>query len=528
MGVPTLLAFSLPLWPTQPLPLPFVVWTGGLVVFNALGVALHELGHALVAWLVGYRVAQIRWGYGPPVFTWLCGETQLQLRTYLFGGLVFPYPRGPASRLSSAAISAAGPLVNAVLMGLGLLLWRETEENGRGIFQLAWCLVIANGWLLISSLIPVQVKTDLGEVPSDGLALINILLGRRAAQRAETGTARRGYSWFTRLLAILMALAAGICGTIVLGLGGDTWRKGKLTPRLVIPLLIIALVGGVAGWMAARLWRKRNQLPPDTQVASDAESALQTAYTEDFETLRQLPADGTRERLWLQISEHNEAGDATAALQLAEQQLATNPTDLWLLQNQATLLGQLSRWDDAVASYDRMRALPRLSEAGLSIITSLQVGVMAKANRPDDVRRVADETLAALSEPGAKIHLLECLCALFIFEGHPDYLADADAWSAAALALKPLATLKGTRGSILMELGRLEEAESLLRQCLAESSHPTDQGISKFYLALIAHARGEPKTAKRLAWEAWNAFPHPMIYRRINQIGLWVNGKINL
>jgi tetratricopeptide (TPR) repeat protein len=536
MGVPTLLAFSLPLWPNQPLPLHFVVWTGGLIVFNALGVALHELGHAVVARLVGYGVAQIRWGYGPPVFTWRCGETQFQLRTYLFGGLVFPYPRGPASRLSSVAISAAGPLVNAMLMGLGLLLWRDTEQAGLGDFKLARSLAIANGWLLISSLIPVQVNTDLGEVPSDGLALINLLLGQRAAQRAaqlaaqmaETGTTGRGYSWFTRLLAILMALAAGICGTIVLGMGGDTWRQGKLTPGLTIALLILALVGGVAGWMAARLWRKRNQLPPDPQVTSDAESALQTAYTEDFETLRQLPADGTREGLWVQICEHTEAGDATAALQLVEQQLATNPTDLWLIQNQATLLGQLGRWDHAVASYDRMRALPRLSEAGRAIITSLQVGVLAKANRPDDVRRRAEETLALLGEPAAKIYLLECLCALFIFEGHSDYLPDADEWSATALALKPLATLKGTRGSILMELGRLEEAESLLRQCLAESTHPTDQGISKLYLALIAHARGEPKAAKRLAWEAWNAFPHPMIYRRFNQTGLWVDGKIDL
>lgn len=262
-------------------------------------------------------------------------------------------------------------------------------------------------------------------------------------------------------------------------------------------------------------------------MISDAESALQAAYNEDFETLRQVPAGGTIEWLWLQICEHNEAGDSTAALQLVEQQLAAYPTDLWLLQNQATLLGQLGRWNDAVTSYDRMRALPRLSEASRTVITALQVGVLAKTNRPDDVRRVADETLALLGEPAAKIYLLDRLCTLFIFEGHSDYLPDADAWSAAALALKPLATLKGTRGSILVELGRLEEAESLLRQCLTESSNPTDQGISKFYLALIAHAHGESKVAKRLAWEAWNAFPDPMIYRRINQMGLWVNGKVD-
>ena len=70
MGVPTLLALSLPLWPSPPLPPHFAVFMGGLIVFYALGVALHELGHAVVAWLLGYRVAQIRWGYGPPVFTW--------------------------------------------------------------------------------------------------------------------------------------------------------------------------------------------------------------------------------------------------------------------------------------------------------------------------------------------------------------------------------------------------------------------------------------------------------------------------
>jgi hypothetical protein len=63
-------------------------------------------------------------------------------------------------------------------------------------------------------------------------------------------------------------------------------------------------------------------------------------------------------------------------------------------------------------------------------------------------------------------------------------LKESDAWSAEALRYAPNAiTLKGTRGSLLVEFGRTDEGISMLQDVLKETDCPLDHVISSAFLA---------------------------------------------
>ena len=109
--------------------LPLLFALGGLV-------ALHELGHLVVARLLGVRVERYTLGFGPAVFTWRVGGTDYVLGAVPLGGSVRlrgmnPHEpdvepadptsfraQGPWRRL---AVLAAGPLANLVF-ALGVLV----------------------------------------------------------------------------------------------------------------------------------------------------------------------------------------------------------------------------------------------------------------------------------------------------------------------------------------------------------------------------------------------------------------------
>jgi hypothetical protein len=97
--------------------------------------------------------------------------------------------------------------------------------------------------------------------------------------------------------------------------------------------------------------------------------------------------------------------------------------------------------------------------------------------------------------------ILDSIACLPIYYDRPDLLHAADAWTNDALRLAPQAiTLKGTRGSVLIELGRLDEGVALLREVMKQSECPLDHAISAAYLAKAHHLRGE--TADMRLWLA--------------------------
>jgi predicted Zn-dependent protease len=82
--------------------------------------------------------------------------------------------------------------------------------------------------------------------------------------------------------------------------------------------------------------------------------------------------------------------------------------------------------------------------------------------------------------------------------GDPALLAEADQFSEQALAAAPsVASFKGTRGSVLVELGRIDEGVPLLEQALRENVHRHSKALNACYLALVAARRADKTAARR-------------------------------
>lgn len=109
-----------------------MVYLLGLLALGLL-VALHELGHLVVAKLLGMRVQRFGLGFGPPVVSFRWGSTEYVLGMVPLGGFVRIAELGPLpaeAALPSAwrrlAVVLAGPLAN-VLFALVLLFVLYTQ-----------------------------------------------------------------------------------------------------------------------------------------------------------------------------------------------------------------------------------------------------------------------------------------------------------------------------------------------------------------------------------------------------------------
>ncbi len=171
-----------------------------------------------------------------------------------------------------------------------------------------------------------------------------------------------------------------------------------------------------------------------------------------------------------------------------------------------------SDWEQAAGHWERFLAVE--GENGLlppevhawarneQIIARVMVGDPAGARR---------DCLALLESDAPrrfKIEQLDRLACLPLMQGLRAYAPEALDWADRALALDPSsATLQGTRGSLLMELGRWEEGAEILHRVRAASASPIDQGISALYLALAAREQGRQEEARALAADAFRLYP---------------------
>ena len=100
------------------------------VILFGLLIFFHELGHFIVAKLVGVKVLKFSLGFGPKIFGRTVGETEYLLSAIPLGGYVKPLGEEPGEEISEedkprafnnqpvwkrAAIVLAGPIFNLVL-----------------------------------------------------------------------------------------------------------------------------------------------------------------------------------------------------------------------------------------------------------------------------------------------------------------------------------------------------------------------------------------------------------------------------
>ncbi|MFK8014923.1 MAG: site-2 protease family protein, partial [Gammaproteobacteria bacterium] len=149
----------------QKLSVPFFVVLWGLML------VLHELGHALMARALGWRVAEMSIGFGPMLWRGSIGGTHVMLRLIPIEGYVLPGPTDArGARLKSALIFAAGPGIEIALLVL-LVLWLGTDtvfnQSDQPALIALKTLAIVIIWGAGFNLLPFRV----GDGVSDGLGI---------------------------------------------------------------------------------------------------------------------------------------------------------------------------------------------------------------------------------------------------------------------------------------------------------------------------------------------------------------------
>jgi hypothetical protein len=103
--------------------------------------------------------------------------------------------------------------------------------------------------------------------------------------------------------------------------------------------------------------------------------------------------------------------------------------------------------------------------------------------------------------PEEKMWVLDALVTDGLVSRDPAALPRLDDWSRQALALDPeLPTVLGSRGAVLVELGRYDEGKAPLAPLAAASQAGSfDSFINRAFLALAERALGNETAARQLA-----------------------------
>ena len=138
-------------------------------------IALHELGHALAAKLLGWEVRAIVVGFGSVVARFAVLGVPFTLKTYPLGGWVSPAPLSMRGvRWRSALVYLAGPgtelaLAGALLLALG---WdtMTTRTDAVGVIA-AQAISVSAILSAVVNLVPRKVQTERGESYTDGAGI---------------------------------------------------------------------------------------------------------------------------------------------------------------------------------------------------------------------------------------------------------------------------------------------------------------------------------------------------------------------
>jgi tetratricopeptide (TPR) repeat protein len=178
------------------------------------------------------------------------------------------------------------------------------------------------------------------------------------------------------------------------------------------------------------------------------------------------------------------------------------------IQNDALALVNLWKWrglsryaeliskGDSVAAADLSKSIILKNSNDPSALITISRFFEHEGNL--DVARYGLEKalLKIPKEAALRTEVLDVLVCLVLNYGRSDWLQDADQWSIQAMTEAPsLLTLKGTRGSVLAEMGRNSEAQVLLMEVLASTKSDNDRAYCFAYLAWIEAQEGKHESA---------------------------------
>ena len=487
----------------------------------------HELAHAFVARWSGLRVDKIVLGFGPPLFVGSVFGFNLEVKRIPYGG--FTHAVGETGREQLwrfLLFYLAGPLVS---VALGSIAWRWGGGAHAGALDLTvavspwWLFSIASSTLAVHHLFPSPRSTPSGRMPSDGLAVLQILFQRRipsvpqeheSAPAQQVTAARNIARRFSVATFSVGAATSLVCSLVV----GRSALGSSSSVALWMAAGLFAALGVTFAWGA--LWFHRKPwTPPRSHSLSSLtrHHEVTSAFRAEINSRSFWPPDLNYDKVYARVQQGQQSGQFAETAAFLSEAIRWAPDNVALLGWRAMMLGAQGQHDDAAA---QLASILELGDLGLSIrvtILSEQIKAMLRAGQRQTAWILSG---AYLDEPGLlpeKLFLLDTLAALPVQEPLPHLLPDAELWSSQALSMQPEnLSLKVTRGAVLSELGRFDEAAPLLTEVQLRSEIEADKGVAACYLALRAGQLGDRRTAIRLARQARLLHPSRWLLQRLN------------
>jgi Zn-dependent protease len=166
---------------------PSLLVYAALVVCAPFVLAVHELGHAVAARLVGYEAVWIQYGFGPVRWRWRMLGFGIQVRRFAWGaGMTHMHrPDLAGWRLREALVDVAGSAVN-IAFGIAFFMLGARLDAGPETPELAVSVCAALGIAnIVTGLFNLIPSGGDGELSSDGRNLLKALFGKAEPIKPE-------------------------------------------------------------------------------------------------------------------------------------------------------------------------------------------------------------------------------------------------------------------------------------------------------------------------------------------------------
>jgi hypothetical protein len=362
-----------------------------------------------------------------------------------------------------------------------------------------------------------MVITSHGRIPNDGLMLIRLVLGisTTSEEMEPPSNSSESPSRRVRFVVQLIVWIAGVvCMGIALLLFLIPNDSAKQPVSMVVGFLFAAL-GLTLFWLGVRAgkpWRL------STSGRGIGTTGYNLAFHRQFSREVLAARSALAPQMLASVDAALQAKDWSRVLAESERlSVDQHRISAFILQGSEALL-ELNRHHEAAAEAERALGQPGLGWALRTSASLARLRALLRDRQLESVNAAADEWCSSDIPLPGKLVLLDAIACEILYGECRDQLPAAESWARKAVALCPLElSIKGTLGAILVELGRHDEAEPLLRETYEQSPSPNDQRICAFYLALVAKRRKQTSRIHAFVTEAKEAADQPWLIAKLEQ-----------